>query len=143
MKPRYSLRLFLIGTFVLGTIAAFVIEHLYRVDPIQLNAIFLGALSDDPAEPVEEPTLEEVSHAIYRERRKLGSDFSGTITELKILGVNTSINPPRFVPLIGNASLHRAMFRCSVKLIHSDGSISNPVVLVEKNAFRLIKSELY
>lgn len=141
MKPSYSLRLFAIGTIVLGTIAALVMQHWSRVDPVQLNAVFLGKLSDDPAEPVEEPTLDEVMHAIDRESRSLGSDFLGRITELKILTVTTSIGPRRLVPLIGNACLHRAMFQCSVKLVHSDGSVSRKVVLIEKNAFRLIKDE--
>lgn len=145
MKLRYSLRQFLIGTIVLGAISAFVMKHWTQAAPIQLRSTMMGKLSDDPGEPIEEPTLDEIMHAMDGERQSFGSEVSGRITgrimERTILGATTSIEPPRFVPLIGNASLHRVMFRCSVKWRNRDGSVSSDVVLIEKNAFRLIQAE--
>jgi len=130
MKLRYSLRQFLIGTIVLGAISAFVMKHWSQAAPIQLRSTLMGELSDDPGAPIEEPTLDEVAHAIDGNRQNLGTDVSGRITgriiERTILGATTSIEPPRFVPLIGNASLHRVMFRCSVKWRNRDGSVSSP-----------------
>lgn len=120
-------------------------KHWFQAAPIQLSSVVIGELSADPAAPMEEPTLDEVANAIDRERQNLGTDVSGRISgrimERTILGATTSIEPPRFVPLLGNASLHRVMFRCSVKLMHRDGSVSDEVVLIEKNAFRLIQAE--
>jgi hypothetical protein len=130
---------------VLGTISGFLAKHWSRVAPIQLDTVLIGSLSVDPAEPIEEPTLDEIRNAINRQRQYLRADISdrlsGNIMELKVLAATTSMAPPRFVPLIGNARLHRVMFQCSVKLMHSDGSIVSEEVLVEKTAFKLIKGE--
>jgi hypothetical protein len=132
--------LFLVATVVLGIIAACVTEYRSRVVPIRLNAVLLGELSAAPAAPVEEPTLDEVRHAVDRERSTLGADFSGEVTALKVLAATSSIEPPRMVPLIGNACLHRGMFQCLVKLSQPDGSTVSKVVFVEKNAFRLVEA---
>lgn len=141
MKLKTFLRLIIIGIVVLGINSVLTRQNTVQVAPIKLHAILIGLITDDPDAPVEEPTLLEVRHAIDRERKNYNLDFPGTVEKMKVEAVETSIGPPRMVPMQGNARLHRAFFTCSVEVIHSDGSTSTEVVFLEKNAFRAIKSE--
>ena len=138
MRPRLFLRLFLMGSIVLGIIVAFVIQNLPQPEPIKINTLLIGRTGNDLDAPMEEPTLYEIQCVIDREGWSHGLQYCGTVDELKIEEVSTSFDPPRVIPLIGNASLCRTQFRCTVKLTRPDGSSSREVFLVETNGFRLI-----
>lgn len=110
-------------------------------DPILLDSKVIGRQIDQPNSFVPQLSDLELTQAldlskVTRKQLKLKKLDAG-----KVESWDTKIEPPREIPLIGKAQLHRTIFTCSIQFVDRDGIERQRTILVEKNQFEPLKSK--
>ena len=132
LKPRWSLRtllvLFICSTVVTGWLARKC--YFARQSPVPILGPMTSGMSSDLALSDEE-IVRTLRHS---DDFEFDSDF--TVVQIVKHIVESRINSPRVVPLIGNASLHHQIYRCIV--IGNDGSLPRAeIVYIDHNHFHM------
>lgn len=141
MKPKYSLRAFLVGSIVIGLIFIFALKMFFRVEPEKINTVLIGETINDPTVSALPPTLFEIVNAVSSDYKNKGIQRPAMIHNPKIELVSTSIGPEKFFPLLGNSRIRTSTFRCSVTVLHADRSTSDKIFLIQKQNFELLTSQ--
>jgi hypothetical protein len=142
MKIQYSLSTFLIVTSALGIISSVALPIFFPgPEPIHLDSKLIGRIIEHSETFVPYLADDELRHAIEGSRVSTDILNLGKIKTVKVESWNTSIEPPRIFPLLGNARLHRTTFTCLVEFVDDGGNRRKRTLLVEKTQFEILSRE--
>ena len=142
MRIRYSLSSFLIVASALGIVFSLALPIFFPgPDPIHLDSTLIGKTIERSEPFVPHLSDHELTHAIKVSSVSTDVLSLGKIEMVKVESWNTKIDPPRIVPLLGNARLHRTTFTCLVEFVDDGGDKRKRTILVEKNQFEILTRE--
>ena len=120
-----------------GAIGLFLSQYVNA--PIELHGSVIGAVTSGKTQTTEMLSSDEL--AVLLERHQPDGSIIDQIVELKTAEIRLSeekVEPSRFVPLIGQAELHRVYFVCDIVCKLRDGAEHRVKIKAEKNHFHLV-----